>query len=145
MTPANMEFYPTGPSVHGRDTAHWEGLRAGEILVQRCASCQTWLWPAREICASCHSFDLGWAPIPPRGKVFTHCRTHFPYISELADKIPYTSVVVEIEGVGGVRLLGRLADDSGGVAIGDVVEADIQTPSDTGWAVIFWRRTEGVA
>lgn len=142
MTLAAVEAYPCGPSEGGLDRPHWEGLRRGELLAQQCASCQRWMWGAREICYACHSFALDWRPVPTEGRVYTWCRSHFPYVSELADLLPYTTVLAEIPGAGGIRMLGLLTADSAQVAIGDHVSAVIEQPDNSAWPVLRWRRTD---
>lgn len=141
MSVVDVEPYPCGPSQGGLDLPHWEGLRRGELLAQQCASCEQWLWGAREICPTCHSFDLEWRAVSTVGRVYTWCRTHFPYMSELADLLPYTTVLAELPGAGGIRLLGLLAAGSEPVAIGDEVTAVIEQPANAAWPVLRWRRT----
>src|ERR1700759_1886252 len=33
-----------GPRDDGLDRPHWEGLRAGEVRIQRCGPCGHWIW-----------------------------------------------------------------------------------------------------
>jgi hypothetical protein len=63
-------------------------------------------------------------------------------MSELADLLPYTTVLAEIPGAGGIRMLGLLTADSAPVTIGDHVSAVIEQPANAAWPVLRWRRTE---
>lgn len=145
IAPAGLGAYPCGPSESGLDTPHWDGLRRGELLAQQCVACSEWLWGARAICSTCHSFGLEWRPVPTIARVYTWCRTHFPYMSELADLLPYTTVLAEIPEAGGIRMLGLLAGDNRPVAIGDEVTAVIEQPANAEWPVLRWRPTATAA
>ncbi|SHN46662.1 Zn-ribbon domain-containing OB-fold protein [Cryptosporangium aurantiacum] len=104
---------------------------AGQLVVQRCRGCATWLWGPRRICPSCHGFDLGWEPVAAEGTVYTWCRSHHPYVAEL--EVPYTTVLAELPGAGNVRVLGLLAAGSRAPAIGDRVVGDVNS------STVYWR------
>ncbi|MFS2294264.1 hypothetical protein FHX41_3442 [Actinomadura hallensis] len=140
MTALAAETFPAGPMADGRDRDYWEALRAGRFVVQRCGSCDAWLPGCRVLCPHCHGFDLSWEPVAAKGRVFTWCRTHHPYMSELADLHPYVSLVVELPGAGGVRVLGMLDPDSEPVRIGDPVSGVIAVPPNSAWPVMRWTR-----
>lgn len=132
---------PCGPAPDGHDAPYWEGLREGELRVQRCGDCRTWLWGPRRMCPNCHGFRLGFEAVPMTGLVYSWCRTHHPYMAEYADRVPYISVVVELPRAGGVRLLGLLDGDE--AAIGDRLTGFVERPADAAWPLLRWRRTEG--
>jgi uncharacterized OB-fold protein len=134
-----VEPYPGGPSVEGLDAPYWEGLREGRLTVQRCRGCETWLWGPRRVCPSCYGFDLGWESVPAVGVVYTWCRSHHPYLSELADLLPYTTVLVALPHAGDVRMLGLLTGDPLSVAIGDRVTGVVEHPQGSAWPVLRWR------
>ncbi len=138
--PAETEI-PCGPAADGNDTPYWEGLREGELRIQRCEDCRTWLWSPRHLCPRCHGFRLGFEPVAMSGTVYTWCRTHHPYMAEYAGRLPYVSVVVELPQAGGVRLLGLLDGDE--AAIGDRLTGLIERPAGAEWPLLRWRRTEG--
>lgn len=140
MTTTHDEAYPCGPAADGLDTEHWHGLRQGELRIQRCATCRAWLWGPRRICGHCHGFDLTWEAVPAQGTVYTWCRSRHPYMSELADLLPYVSVLVELPHAGNVRVLGLLTGDTDGVRIGDEVVGHIEQPATAEWPLLRWRR-----
>lgn len=139
MKPA-VEPYPCGPAEDGLDTAYWQGLREGELRIQRCASCKTWLWGPRRICGHCHSFDLTWEAVTATGTVYTWSRSWYPYMSELADLLPYVTVLVELPQAGNVRVLGILTGDADEVRIGEEVVGHIEQPATAAWPVLRWRK-----
>lgn len=139
--PATPPWITVGvPSADGLDAPHWEGLRAGELLLQRCAACAAWIWAPRPMCPGCHSLDLTWAPVEPVGTVFSWTRTWQPFSPEASGHLPYVAVLVELRDAGGRRVLGVL-DEADGVtpAIGDRVRGTIQSPPDDGhWPLLRW-------
>lgn len=130
----------TGPSAEGLDTAHWEGLRAGRLLLQRCSQCTTWVWSPRPMCPGCHSFDLGFEAVDPLGTIYSWTRTWQPFTPEATGHVPYVVVLVELPGAGGRRVVGVLAHADGltpriGAAVRGTIE---QPPDDRYWPLVRW-------
>src|SRR5437762_214494 len=74
--PATPPVMPSaGPREDGLDTPHWEGLREGEVRVQRCARCGHWIWAPQPVCPRCHGFELSWPAVEPAGTVYSWTRT----------------------------------------------------------------------
>lgn len=142
MTATQAERYPAGPAADGRDLVYWEALKSGQLLVLRCESCGAWLPGTPSMCSHCHGFEVSWTSVAAEGRVFTWCRTHYPYMRELADLNPYVSVVVELPGAEGVRVLGMLDQGSDDVAIGDSVVGTILSPPTSAWPVLRWTRVD---
>ncbi|WP_435769051.1 Zn-ribbon domain-containing OB-fold protein [Nocardioides sp. SYSU DS0651] len=139
MGGTTLETLPTGPAHDGNDLGFWEGLRAGDLRLPRCASCGTWRTVGRPLCAGCWSFDTSWERIEPRGSVFSWARTQRPFMSELDVEVPYVSVVVQLDDVP-VRLLGILVGLDGTPRIGDRLVGEVQHPANAEWPVLRWRR-----
>jgi uncharacterized OB-fold protein len=134
-----------GPRSDGVDTAFWEGLAEGRLLIQRCPDCGRWVWPAAWACPRCHRMDPDWEEVPARGTVFSWIRTWQPFAPEFAETLPYLTVVVELDGADGTRLVGiLLGDQRADPAIGEPVEGVIQAASSltSGVPVLRWRRRE---
>lgn len=136
---------PNGPAADGVDRQYWEGLQRGEFLLQRCASCSTWIWGPQWICGMCHGFELEWVPVETEGIIYSWARTWHPSIPELAAELPYISVLVELPQAGGRRVLGLLAEDGGSVGIGDRVTGMIQQPPGADWPSLRWRPARNAA
>ncbi|NED69499.1 DNA-binding protein, partial [Streptomyces sp. SID10244] len=117
------------------------GLRNGELTLQRCTSCRRWIWGPQWICGNCHTFDPGWETVEPEGIVYAWSRSHYPFISELADRVPYVTALVELPQAGGRRVLGILVgDDTDAVRIGDRVVGHIELDEGATWPLLRWRR-----
>jgi uncharacterized protein len=137
-TPPWMDI--TGPSPDGLDTPHWEGLRAGQFLLQRCRHCATWVWSPRPICPACHSFDMDWEPVDPVGNIYSWTRTWQPFTRESTGHLPYVVVLVELPAANGRRIMGVLAHADGVTPrIGATVRGEIeQPPSERHWPLLRW-------
>lgn len=134
---------PVGPRPDGLDVPFWDGLAAGELRLQRCGSCGTWIWAPQWVCPSCHALEPGWEAVPARGRIHTWTRTWQPFVPAFADLLPYLTVVVELPHAGGRRLLGLLLGDQGrDPVIGEEVVGVVQEPSEItgGSAVLRWAR-----
>ncbi len=149
---ADARFYlPEGlpiptPEPDGLSAPYWEGLRRGELLIQRCNACKAWQWGPEWICHKCRSFDVGWSPIEGRGRIYSWTRAWHPVHPALKDRGPYLIVAVELPHADGIRMVGNLlGDPNQAVNIGDAVEAvfehhpDAQPP----YTLVQWRHTRG--
>ena len=82
--------------------------------------------------------------MPAKGTVFTWTRTWQPFVPEFAESLPYITVVVELEGAGGTRLVGiLLGDQRRDPELGEPVEGVIQLASEltSGVPVLRWQRS----
>lgn len=101
------------PAADGLDSPYWQGLRENRLMIQRCSSCHHWQWGPEWICHRCHSFDLGFEEVQPRGTIYSHERVWHPVHPALKEQGPYIVVLVEIAEADGVRLVGNLLGDPG--------------------------------
>lgn len=131
----------TGPAWDGSDTPHWDGLREGVLLIQRCARCAQWIWAPRPICPACHSFETVWPEVEPVGTVYSWTRTWQPFSPEASGHLPYTVVLVELPGAGGVRTLGFLDGEQTPTIGANVRGTIIQPPDDEHWPLVHWTLT----
>ena len=131
-----------GPRDDGLDAPHWEGLRDGEVRVQRCARCGHWIWAPQPACPRCHGFELAWPAVEPAGTVYSWTRTWQPFVPELSGHVPFVIVLAELPSAGGRRLLGVLHDGDGAdMRVGQAVRGEIDpAPDPGGWPVLRWRR-----
>jgi len=99
----------------------WEAARRHELVVQRCAACGTFRFPARDLCSRCLSREAEWALVSGRGAIFSWAVMHQVYHPGFADEVPYAVVVVELEE--GARLVSNLVGcPVGAIAAGLPVE-----------------------
>lgn len=129
-------FGMEGPSHTGVDVPHWDGLRAGELRIQRCAGCRRWIWGPQPICPTCHAFDPGWEAVEPSGVIYSWTRTWQRFHPTAA--VPYTVVLVELPHAGGRRVFGMYAAAEDPV-IGARVRGEFEpAPDDHSWPLVRW-------
>jgi uncharacterized OB-fold protein len=77
----------------------WERARAGELVQQYCAACQTYLSPPAYDCLECHSGpeQIIWRGVSGRGTVHTFNVYHRPYHPGFEEDLPYNTAIVELE------------------------------------------------
>ncbi|MTD17112.1 hypothetical protein GIS00_24555 [Nakamurella sp. YIM 132087] len=118
-----------------------DGLRRGELLIQKCPDCGTLTLYPKYACTNCQSEQWEWQPAGGHGVLhsFTVSRIGAPIGFE--DDLPYALAVVKLDE--GVQLLGRLiADEDGdwsGFRCDDLLEY-VPTPDDDRPIAWFRRR-----
>jgi uncharacterized OB-fold protein len=95
----------------GLDKEYWDAARRHELVAQRCNSCGGFQWGPEAICHRCHSFDLGWARLSGRGRLYSWIRTWNPVHPALREACPYLVAVVQIPEADNIRMVGNLLSD----------------------------------
>jgi uncharacterized OB-fold protein len=142
-------YLPTGlpipvPESDGLSAPYWEGLQQNRLLVQRCSPCSTWQFGPEWLCHHCHSFDLHWVAVEPRGRVFSWQRVWSPSHNALRQHGPYIAVLVELLDAGNVRMVGNLlGDPMQAVTIGAGVEGVFEHHLETRptYSLLQWQLT----
>jgi uncharacterized OB-fold protein len=130
------------PEADGLSAPFWEGLRAGRLLVQRCAGCRTWQFGPEWLCHRCHAFDPPWEEVAPQGLVYSWERVWHPSHPSLKGHGPYLVVLVELPQAGGTRMLGNLLGDAlQEVVIGAPVQGVFEHHADspTPYSLLQWQ------
>ncbi len=86
----------------------WDGVRAGELRVQRCDGCGAYRWPARAVCNRCHCFEATWTPLSGRGRIVSWITNHQAFMKAYADDTPYVVVLVSLDEQDDLQLVGNL-------------------------------------
>jgi uncharacterized OB-fold protein len=114
---------PPQPAINQDTAFFWEGLQAGQLLIQRCAACGTLRHPPGPACTQCHSLDWDTVPSTGRGKLFSFVVMHHPKHPGFDYPLPVG--LVELDE--GVRLVAPLTGlDSAHWRTGMRVQAVIQ-------------------
>lgn len=148
---AGQSYLPEGlpipvPENDGLSRPYWEGVRRGELRVQKCKDCGTWQWGPEWICHSCRSFDLDWVQVEAKGRIYSWERVWHPVHPALKEHGPYIVVLVELPDAGNVRMIGNLlGDPRQDVPIGAPVEAVFEPHADADppYTLVQWSRTDG--
>jgi uncharacterized protein len=85
-----------------QDTAFfWDGLRAGELRIQRCGNCGALEHPPTVRCVACGSFDRGYVVASGRAQLYSYVVAHHPQVPSF--DYPLNIGLVELEE--GIRLV----------------------------------------
>jgi hypothetical protein len=130
------------PGIEPLTQPYWEGTRAGRLIIQRCRDCHRFQWGPEWICHHCHSFELGWEEVAPKGRIWSWQRPHHPVHPALNGHTPYIIALVELPHADGVRMVGNLlcgATDP--VVIGAAVQAVFEPHDDADppYTLVQWR------
>lgn len=120
---------PTRPRPPlGHDNAWWwEGIKRGELLIQRCKSCGTLRHPPRPMCGQCQSTQ--WDSVVSKGKgtIYSYVVVHHPQFPGF--DYPLVAAVIALEE--GTRLVSNVVGvDPAAVRIGMPVQLSIESVDD---------------
>lgn len=104
--PADVTF-PT-PDITPMNAPFWNSLAAGELMYQRCQSCQLAVLPARTECPRCWQPRLEWHRASGAAKLVSWIVYHHAFHPAFASRLPYTVAVVELSE--GARLVSNIVD-----------------------------------
>lgn len=108
-------------------------LSEGHLVVSACQSCGRHQTIPAETCFECGSDRLEVSPHAGAGRILSWVVTHYAFFPELAEDVPYTVLLVALDGGG--RAYGRLekrADQPGDLADLPVV-LDAQETASRGY------------
>ncbi len=121
----------------------WEALARHEFVLQRCARCASWRWPARAICNRCGSFEWEWQPASGNATVASWVVTRHAFLPGF--EAPYAVLTVRLAEQQDILLIGGLSGpaDDPGLAIGAAVTADYLdiAGADPPRTLLNWRLT----
>jgi len=115
------------------DPAHhfyWDGARAGRLEILRCQACGTWIHYPQPRCPRCLGTEVAPASVSGRGTVVSFTVTHAAPTPALAESLPITLVMVELEDAPGVRIVTNLVEHPDRVRIGLPVEVRFEEHGD---------------
>jgi uncharacterized protein len=91
------------PPVSFASQGFWEATKKRELVLQWCKDCDKAIHYPREACPHCLGTNLEWRPSSGRGEVHAFSVMHRPANPMMADRVPYTVAIVELEG--GARMM----------------------------------------
>jgi uncharacterized OB-fold protein len=93
-------------------TPYYDGLARGELLLQKCGSCNRYIMYPKHRCPFCQSAELGWAAASGDGVLHSMAIQRVGAPTGFEQDLPYAVGVVKL--VEGVQLLARLTPDASG-------------------------------
>ena len=117
------------PTISGETKPFWEACRRGELLIQKCGSCDEYQFYPRAICANCWTTDIAWVTASGKGTVWSFTVTQQNRTPGFADDVPYALALVELEE--GVKMFTNIVEcDPKDVSIGMPVEVTFIRATD---------------
>jgi hypothetical protein len=110
------------------DEPFWDGAKDGRLVIQKCGNCGYLRWPPGPLCTECQSADSTWTEVRPQGVLETYATYHRALAPAFKDDVPYTIGLIELSD--GPRLLGKLTDPAGTLAVGQPVLASFEALKD---------------
>ena len=101
-----MDYTKPIPAITPEMQPFFAAAQRHELVVQRCVSCGTHRFPAREMCSHCLSREVEWVRVSGAGEIFRYNVMHQVYHPGFAAEVPYAVVVVKL--VEGPKMISRL-------------------------------------
>lgn len=112
-----MDFDKPIPRATPTTQPFWDGLNEGQVRIQKCGECESWVFYPRSHCPTCLSTMLRWFDISGDAVLYTFTVTHQPTAPQFADEVPQKLAVVEL--AEGVRMTTTLVNvDEADIKIG---------------------------
>ena len=136
-----MAYFPsTFPAVVPTldDRPFWALCNERRLCLQCCAECETFRHPPTPMCPRCQSLAVDWIEAPSVGTIYSYTVVHHPSHPAASAVVPYNVVLVEFDGVPGVRLVSNVIDATpGALVVGAKVELAWDEGSDGQWLPRF--------
>lgn len=75
----------------------WDGLKAHEVRIQQCESCEHWIFFPRAHCPACASQSLVWRSVSGNGTLYAFTVGRVPTLPEFSDELPQMLAVVQLD------------------------------------------------
>lgn len=93
------------PVPDGDSRPFWEGVAQHKLLIQRCESCQRFIFYPRSLCPYCFSEAPAWVEASGVGTIYSYTVAHQAF-GPFAAQVPFVVAIVEL--AEGVRMMTRI-------------------------------------
>jgi uncharacterized OB-fold protein len=100
----SREPYPLRPAVNNDTRFFWDGVRDGELRIQKCGACGELRHPPGPVCPACRSAERTHIVASGTGTVYSYVVHHHPPVP--GRETPFVVAVVELPE--GVRMVGNI-------------------------------------
>lgn len=83
------------PGITHDNRFFWEGVRAGKLLIQRCAACGRLRHPPGPMCPGCRSLEWDTIESAGRGEVYSYVRHYHPQVPPFEPGHPVALVALD--------------------------------------------------
>lgn len=88
--------------------AHYRGLLAGKLLINRCQQCGYWIYPHRPLCPECDSWDVKATEVSGLGRLFMYTLIYQSRDPKVFLEDPMPIAAVELVEQKGLRYLSNI-------------------------------------
>jgi len=88
----------------------WAAAERGELVIPRCAACDTYNWYPGPTCKACGGERLAWARVSGRGRLYSWAVVRHAFLKQFAKKVPYVTGLVALEEDPEVRIVTNLIE-----------------------------------
>ena len=74
----------------------WDGVKRGELVIQRCCGCDTLRHYPQPMCPSCGSTESDWKPVSGRGSIYSFTVAHRGFHPAWKEHLPYVIATIEL-------------------------------------------------
>ena len=107
----------------------WDAAKERRLSIQRCASCNRYVFYPRPLCPYCGSTELTWTDVSGRGVVYSYTIARRATMRAFAEEVPYVIAIVEL--AEGPHMTTHIVGcEPEAVAIGMPVEATFEDAND---------------
>lgn len=99
-----------GVLIDRDNIAHYRGLLAGRLLINRCDDCGHWIYPHRPLCPRCLSWDVTPTQVSGEGSIFMFTLIHQERNPDERVFEPVIVAAVELAEQSGLRYLARIVN-----------------------------------
>jgi len=101
-----VDRYIVYPEADQDSEPYWQSLKEHKPKLQKCENCGRFRFPPSPSCYYCGTIGGKWEEISGRGKIYSWATIHHPIDKRLAEEVPFTVILVDMEE--GPRIAGRL-------------------------------------
>ena len=108
----------------------WDAAAENKLVIQRCQDCQFWSHPPRIMCNKCHSLNQKYEQVSGKGRPYSWAVMHMQSITGFEDRVPYTTLLVELEEQPKLLLLSYMDGSDEGLKVGQPCEVYFEKVED---------------
>ena len=115
----------------GLDDTNRAWFTRGRVCIQECEACREVQHPPEVVCHACGSDVFGFRDSAGMGRIESFAVVRHPVHPKLADRCPYTVLVVSLDDIPGVHVVGNLrGDPEAALEVGQAVRAVFERVED---------------
>ena len=88
--------------------AHYRGLMAGRLLINRCGDCGWWIYPHRPMCPQCLSWNVAATEVSGKGRLYMYTLLYQSRDPDTPLTEPMQAAAIELAEQPGLRYLSRV-------------------------------------